>query len=276
MKQPELGKKISDLRKQKGFTQEDLVERCNINVRTIQRIEAGEVSPRSYTLKLILGALGYDLNQMKQEFDWHEKNAIQPPKHFSKIMNLAFWIGIVFVIAISLNVFVEIMMELEPKLESKEGFGFHLSEGLYTTLQFVCAICAFFFYFGFFAAGKALKNSLLIVSSILFMVVEITNFSISGAFLYDASDSAGLYFGIISMIFYGCVGIPFGIGILKLNKHIGQYATIIGIFTIILYAMMITVILIFMVLFMWLPVMVLQLILLYKIREYVLKASNHE
>src|SRR5690606_18323924 len=132
---------------QKGLTQEDLVERCNINVRTIQRIEAGEVSPRSYTLKLILEALGYDLNQMKQEFDWHEKNAIQPPKHFSKIMNLAFWIGIVFVIAISLNVFVEIMMELEPKLESKEGFGFQLSEDLYATLQFVCAICAFFFYF---------------------------------------------------------------------------------------------------------------------------------
>lgn len=269
MKQPELGKKISELRKQKGLTQGDLVERCNINVRTIQRIEAGEVIPRSYTLKTILEALDYDLNQMNQEFNWQEKNAIQPTKHFSKIMNLAFWIGILFVIAISLNIFVELMMALDP--ESKNDFGFHLSEGLYTTLQFVCAACAFFFYFGFFTAGKTLKNSLLTVSSILFMVVEITNFSISGAFLYDASDSSGLYFGIISMIFYGCVGIPFGIGILKLNKHIGQYATLSGIFTIILYAMMITVILIFMVLFLWLPVMIMQLILLYKLREYVLR-----
>lgn len=38
MKQPELGKRISELRKEKGLTQEELVEKCNINVRTIQRI----------------------------------------------------------------------------------------------------------------------------------------------------------------------------------------------------------------------------------------------
>ena len=56
MKQPELGKKISDLRKEKGLTQEELVDLCNINVRTIQRIESGEVTPRSYTLKTILKA----------------------------------------------------------------------------------------------------------------------------------------------------------------------------------------------------------------------------
>src|SRR5690554_4642714 len=90
MKQPELGHKILELRKAKGFTQEELVERCNINVRTIQRIEAGEVTPRSYTLKTILEVLDYDFNQMNQEFNWHEKNAIQPTKHFSRIMNLAF------------------------------------------------------------------------------------------------------------------------------------------------------------------------------------------
>jgi transcriptional regulator with XRE-family HTH domain len=62
MKQPELGKKISELRKAKGLTQEELVEKCNISVRTIQRIETGEVTPRSYTVKTILAALDYDLD----------------------------------------------------------------------------------------------------------------------------------------------------------------------------------------------------------------------
>lgn len=62
MKQPDLGLKILELRKAKGLTQEELVERCNINVRTIQRIEAGEVTPRSYTIKSIMDALGYDFN----------------------------------------------------------------------------------------------------------------------------------------------------------------------------------------------------------------------
>src|SRR5690554_5513125 len=64
MKQPELGHKILELRKAKGLTQEELVERCNINVRTIQRIEAGEVTPRSFTIKSIMDALEYDFSSM--------------------------------------------------------------------------------------------------------------------------------------------------------------------------------------------------------------------
>ncbi|HTO36647.1 MAG TPA: helix-turn-helix transcriptional regulator, partial [Flavobacterium sp.] len=81
MKQPELGKKISDLRKAKGLTQEELVEKCNINVRTIQRIEAGEVTPRSYTVKSILSALGYDWESVKEEFEWAEQNTISVSKN---------------------------------------------------------------------------------------------------------------------------------------------------------------------------------------------------
>lgn len=57
IQQPELGKKITDYRKAKGLTQEELVERCNLSVRTLQRIEAGKVTPRTYTVKLIFEAL---------------------------------------------------------------------------------------------------------------------------------------------------------------------------------------------------------------------------
>ncbi len=61
MKQPELGKRIAELRKAKGLTQEELVEKCNLNVRTLQRIESGEVTPRSYTIKTIFTALDYNI-----------------------------------------------------------------------------------------------------------------------------------------------------------------------------------------------------------------------
>ena len=61
MNQPDLGKKIAELRKAKGLTQEELVEKCNLNVRTLQRIEAGEVSPRSYTIRVIFSALDYNI-----------------------------------------------------------------------------------------------------------------------------------------------------------------------------------------------------------------------
>jgi transcriptional regulator with XRE-family HTH domain len=62
MKQPDLGKKIAELRKAKNFTQEELVEKCNLSVRTLQRIESGEVTPRGYTIKIIFDALGYNVN----------------------------------------------------------------------------------------------------------------------------------------------------------------------------------------------------------------------
>src|SRR5262245_13098580 len=64
MKQPDLGKKIVELRKAKGLTQEELVGKCNLNVRTLQRIEAGEVTPRSYTIRTIFGALGFNLHDV--------------------------------------------------------------------------------------------------------------------------------------------------------------------------------------------------------------------
>lgn len=57
IQQPELGKKIADSRKAIGLTQEELAENCNINVRTLQRIESAEVSPRAYNVRLIFEAL---------------------------------------------------------------------------------------------------------------------------------------------------------------------------------------------------------------------------
>lgn len=66
MNQPELGKKISELRKTKGLTQDELVVMCNLSVRTLQRIESGEVTPRNYTLREISKALDYDLHEIYQ------------------------------------------------------------------------------------------------------------------------------------------------------------------------------------------------------------------
>lgn len=63
MTQPELGRKIAELRKAKGFTQEELVEKCNLSVRTLQRIESGDVIPRSYTIRLIFTALDFEVHE---------------------------------------------------------------------------------------------------------------------------------------------------------------------------------------------------------------------
>jgi transcriptional regulator with XRE-family HTH domain len=74
MKQPDLGKKIAELRKAKSLTQEELVKKCNLNVRTLQRIESGVVTPRSYTVKTIFAALDCNINDLLENM----------PNNFSK------------------------------------------------------------------------------------------------------------------------------------------------------------------------------------------------
>lgn len=60
MNQPELGKKILELRLSKGLTQNELADLANVSLRTIQRIELAEVTPRSYTIKTIFSVLEFD------------------------------------------------------------------------------------------------------------------------------------------------------------------------------------------------------------------------
>ena len=63
MNQPNLGLKVSELRQQKGLTQERLAELCEVSPRTIQRIESGEVDPRAYTLQCLGTVLEFDFGE---------------------------------------------------------------------------------------------------------------------------------------------------------------------------------------------------------------------
>ncbi len=60
MQKLEFREKLIEVRKAKGLTQEEVAEKCKITVRTIQRIESGVVMPRTYTIKIISDALGFD------------------------------------------------------------------------------------------------------------------------------------------------------------------------------------------------------------------------
>jgi transcriptional regulator with XRE-family HTH domain len=53
-----IGKKITEIRKQKGLTQEEVSELAGINLRTLQRIEKDETEPRGNSLQGICAALG--------------------------------------------------------------------------------------------------------------------------------------------------------------------------------------------------------------------------
>lgn len=62
-----LSENIVKARKVKGITQDELAQASNINVRTIQRIEAGETQPRAFTLKSISQVLEVSLLELTSQ-----------------------------------------------------------------------------------------------------------------------------------------------------------------------------------------------------------------
>lgn len=59
-----IGQKIKSIRKQKGFSQEELADRAKVNLRTIQRIENSESDPRGKTLQLICEVLDVNIEDI--------------------------------------------------------------------------------------------------------------------------------------------------------------------------------------------------------------------
>ena len=59
-----LGKKILELRKKKGFSQEELGERINVTRQTISNWELGETSPNPEQLKLLSKELNISIDEL--------------------------------------------------------------------------------------------------------------------------------------------------------------------------------------------------------------------
>lgn len=82
MKYNELALKIKEWRSRKGLSQEQLADTAQINLRTVQRIEGGEVEPRGDTLKRIANALQITPDEL---IDWAE----QEDNGFLTFLNLS-------------------------------------------------------------------------------------------------------------------------------------------------------------------------------------------
>jgi len=89
MENQDFRKKLIEVRKARGLTQEDVAKMCKITVRTIQRIESGKVIPRAYTIKAISDNIGISFfetsngdsrnegkqsNRKNQSFYWYLKD----------------------------------------------------------------------------------------------------------------------------------------------------------------------------------------------------------
>ena len=71
-----LGDLFKKKRQVKGLTQEELADRTNINLRTIQRIENGENKPRLNTVRSLAGELGLELDALTEYLTISRKKSV--------------------------------------------------------------------------------------------------------------------------------------------------------------------------------------------------------
>lgn len=274
MKQPELGKKISELRKDKGLTQEELVDKCNISVRTLQRIESGEVTPRSYTIKTILAALEYDLNKIsdldeisdRNFFEWLREillidiNPDKPADYLIKQLNIAWLFGLIYFILGILEGAAEYYRMKEDQMIFSIPF--------YVCMKISVLIAFFFFQRGFIIVGHLFKNYLLKIMSfvLIFGMLLIISYDI-GSIFYKSIEREFIL-GSEALTFGG-IGILFGVSLLKLQKPLGQLPAIAGIFEIFAACFFLTIFFAFVGEIILIPAELLEIVILYKVSELV-------
>ena len=101
----EIGKRIRDIRKKKGLSQEELAESAKVNLRTIQRIENNESEPRGKTLNLICDVLQINAEDI---LDYGK----QPDKSYLTIFHLSV---IVFLAIPVGNIIVPLILWMNKK-----------------------------------------------------------------------------------------------------------------------------------------------------------------
>jgi len=280
MKQPELGIKIAELRKSKGLTQEELVERCNISVRTIQRIETGEVMPRSYTIKAILTELDYDISQIADErkssgealasgikrFFLLDLDHNKPSTFLIKQLNLAGIFGIIY--------FVIGFFEGAAEYYWYTDQTMIYSNSVYIIVKLISVVSFVFFQRGFIMIGEVFKNYLLKVMSFILIIalIMLSCYDIISIY-YESVD--GEFIGGASAITFGCIGIIYGIALLRLKGSVGRVSKYAGVLEIVAGSFLLTIILAFIGLIIYIPADIIEIIIVFKAIE-IIKSKQKE
>jgi len=273
MKQPLLGKKITELRKQKGLTQEELVERCNVTVRTIQRIESGETTPRIYTIKTILNALGLDYEKVfEREYNEGKFDKILRffPNNLKEVLNVSFIAGIVYFVLgfVEMGYYTTSFFDLDSQTNWSDlpvrNYGSYSDNGIYIFIKIISIISFSLLMRGFVLVGSYYKNYLVELMAFVMIIMHII-FEISEIVSINFENSLVEFIMISKAVTFGVIMIFFGVGLLRLKTHLGNLPKITGILEIITGVCFATVFLSVFGLIFLTPLELLELLLLYKV-----------
>lgn len=201
MKATLLGKKIIELRQQTGITQKELSDLCRIDIRTIQRIESGDVRPRISTLKLLSESLGCELSSL------NGLTSINQNPAYRKIILLPVMMGIVYLIN---------WIFYMPILPVQGQIFQYISPLILAVIHMVSAI---FFYYGFYLTGSFHQNKLLQFAAVIIMIL-VPLFVISDFVATTSSLNFIPQLKQLLVIVLGCNSVLFGAGLLKMQGEL--------------------------------------------------------
>jgi len=268
MQQPELGKRLTALRKEKNLTQEELVEKSHVSVRTIQRIESGEVLPRMSTVKILLAALGHDY----ESFTTKPINIMETKTPI--LLNPNRTTLLTAVIAGAIYLVLEIILSVMDIawLTSKGDWDSWINV-IYISLTVIMVASYILFVRGFLILSVVFENSLLKIGSYL-MIAAVLGLGILDIASLSTNDLDSLWLPYsTAAVLGGALTIVFGIALIRLQDGMGELSRVAGILEIVIGCTLITVVLFFISYIIMVPAVIVEILVLYKGYEY-LSRSN--
>ena len=152
MKNQTLSDNLIYQRKLKGYTQEDLSDKTTVAVRTIQRIEKGDVKPHLQTIKLLAAGLNVDVENL---IVLDNPNEEVVKRKWMLLLHGTPFIGLVIPFAnIFIPLFIWISKANDNKIYDEHGravVNFHCT----INLMIIISLLLFFFFPGFNFFGTA-------------------------------------------------------------------------------------------------------------------------
>lgn len=143
-----IGEKIKEARIHQNLSQDALAELSNVSIRTIQRIESGQVTPRISTLNLLLKTLNIEFTEVPEENESSNKLVKQ-----LKAMNLFIILSLPIPL---LNLFVSFSFW---GIFSKYKLQTDAVKKMISFQIIWCIITVLVFFFGVFTSNLITKNA---------------------------------------------------------------------------------------------------------------------
>lgn len=265
MLQPELGTRLVELRKEKNLTQEELVEKSHVSVRTIQRIESCEVMPRLSTVKILWEALGEKFEPSTKSNQVMETPTKSLPNANRMTLLVAALAGAIYLICEIILGTLDITWYTNG---GKLAFTWNV---VYVSLTVLMVISYALFARGFIALSNVFENTLLksaaymlIIATAALGVLDVTSLSV------EHPKTLWLTYAMAAVLF-GTLSIVFGMALIRLQDSMGELSRAAGVLEIVMGCLLITVVLFFISYVIMVPAVVVEILLLYRGYEYLSK-----